>query len=94
MGMSDGTEDGLMDDEIRDALAMTREELLARAAKGEPADVARSDPRRGDATASRPGVIAMDSDFTSIVIEQGRFQKGHFEDRRPVRVKRPSVTIR
>jgi hypothetical protein len=87
-------EDGLMDDETRDALAMTREELLARAAKGEPADVARSDPRRGDATASRPGVITMESDVTSIVIQEARFQKGHFEDRRPVKVKRPSVTIR
>jgi hypothetical protein len=91
--MSDGMEDGLMDDEIRDALAMTREELLARAAKGEPADVASSAPRRGDATPSRPGVITMNSDVTSIVIQQGRFQKGHFEDRRPVKVKRPSVTI-
>jgi hypothetical protein len=92
--MSDGMEDGLMDEETRDALAMTREELLARAAKGEPADVARSASRRGDATASRPGVITMESDVTSIVIQQGRFQKGHFEDRRPVKVKRPSVTIR
>ena len=83
-----------MDDEIRDALEMTRDELLARAAKGEPADVARSAPRKGDATASRPGVIAMESDVTSVVIQQGRFEKGHFEDRRPVKVKRPSVTIR
>jgi hypothetical protein len=87
-------EDSLMDDELRDALAMTKEELLARAAKGEPADVARSAPRRSDATASRPGVITMESDVSSIVIQQGSFQKGHFEDRRPVEVKRPSVTIR
>lgn len=89
MGMSDGMEDGLMDDEIRDALKMTKDELLARAAKGEPADVARSDPRRRDATAPGSGAITMESDVGSIVIEQG-----HFEDGRFVRMERPSVTIR
>jgi hypothetical protein len=87
--MSDSMEDRLMDDEIRDALKMTKEELLARATKGEPADVARSDPRRRDATASQPGSITVESDVSSIVIEQG-----HFEDHRVVRVERPSVTIR
>jgi hypothetical protein len=92
--MSDGMEDGLMDDEIRDALKLTKEELLARAAKGEPADVARSDPRRRDSTASQPGVITMEMDVTSIVIGDFHLKTGHFEDRRPVKVERPEVTIR
>jgi hypothetical protein len=89
MGMSDGVEDGLMDDEIRDALKLTKEELLARAASGEPADVARSAPRRRGATALQSGAITMESDISSIVIEQG-----HFEDNRVVKVERPSVTVR
>jgi hypothetical protein len=92
--MSDGMEDGLMDDEIRDALKMTKDELLARAAKGEPADVARSAPRRRDSTTARPGVIAMEWDVSSIIIEKEHFQRGHFEDRRPMKVARPTVTIR
>lgn len=78
-----------MDDEMRAALEMTKEELLARAAKGEPADVARSAPSRHDATAAQPGAIAMESDVSSIVIEHG-----HFEDHRVVKVERPSVTVR
>ena len=35
-----------MDKEEREALEMTKDELLARAAKGEPADVARKKPAR------------------------------------------------
>jgi hypothetical protein len=90
MGMSDGMEDGLMDDEIRSALEMTKDELLARAAKGEPAHVARSDPRGSDfAALLESGVITMESDVSSIVIEQG-----YFGDHRVVKVERPSVTVR
>jgi hypothetical protein len=86
--MSDGMEDGLMDDEIRDALKLTKEELLARAAKGRPARVARSDPRRRGVTAPQTGVITMELDVSSIVIQQG-----HFEDHRVVKMERPSVTV-
>jgi hypothetical protein len=93
--MSDGMEDRLMDDEIRSALEMTKEELLARAAKGEPARVARSDPRSSDFVAlERAGIVRVTSDVDSITVEDVHLQEGHFEDRRPVEVKRPSVTIR
>jgi len=84
-----------MDDEIRSALEMTKEELLARAAKGEPARVARSDPRRSDfAALVQAGLIRVTSDVGSIEIEDVHLQKGHFEDRRPMKVEPPAVTIR
>jgi hypothetical protein len=82
--MSNGMEDGLMDDEIRDALEMTREELLARAEKGEPARVARSDPRK---RASTSGAVTMVFDISSIVIQQGHFEGPAVE------MKPPSVTV-
>ena len=88
MGVSDGMEDGLMDDEIRDALAMTKEELLARAAKGEPADVARSNPRERTSTASESGAIRIYLDVSSIVV-----RRGHLDEQRSVRMEPPSVTI-
>jgi hypothetical protein len=38
--------------------------------------------------------LTMELDVSSIVVQGGYFQSGHFEDRRPVEMKRPSVTIR
>ena len=86
MGMSDSMED-MMDDEIREALALSKDDLLVRAAEGEPAQVARSDPRRGVDAA--PNAIKVGHGVRTIVI-----RRGHFEDQRSVRVARPSVTIR
>jgi hypothetical protein len=86
MGMSDSMED-MTDDEIREALALSRADLLARAAEGEPAQVAHSDPRR--AVDAGPQAIKVGRDVRTIVIRQG-----HFEDQRSVKVARPSVTIR
>jgi hypothetical protein len=84
--MSDGMED-MMDDEIREALALSKDDLLARAAEGEPAQVARSDPRR--AVGAVPRAIRVDRGVRTIVIRQG-----NFEDQRSVKVAQPSVTIR
>ena len=84
--MSDGMED-MMDDEIREALALSKDGLLARAAEGESAQLARSDPRRAMDPASR--AIRIDRNIRTIVIRQG-----HFEDQRLVKVGQSSVTIR
>jgi len=46
-----------MDNEARDALEMTKEELMARAAAGEPADVARIVIRDCRFTGSSDGAI-------------------------------------
>ena len=77
----------LMDDEIRSALELTKEELLDRAAKGEPARVARSDPRRRTSTAPEAGAITMELDLGSIVIEAANLEG------RSVRLRPPSVTV-
>ncbi len=86
MGMSDSMED-MMDDEIREALALSKDDLLARAAEGKPAQVARSDPRR--AVSADAQAIKVSRGVRTIVI-----RRGHFEDQRSVKVARPSVTIR
>jgi hypothetical protein len=83
--MSDSMED-MMDDEIREALALSKDDLLGRAAEGEPAQVARSDPRRVDAA---PQAIKVGRGVRTIVIRQG-----HFENQRSMKVAPPSVTIR
>jgi hypothetical protein len=87
MGMSDGMEDRLMDDEIRSALELTKEELLDRAAKGEPARVARSDPRRRAPASGAAGAITMESDLGSIVIKAANIEG------RAVKLRPPSVTV-
>jgi hypothetical protein len=84
--MSDSMED-MMDDEIREALALSKDDLLARAAEGEPAQVARSDP--GRAVDAAVQAIKVGRGVRTIVI-----RRGHFEDQRSLKVARPSVTIR
>lgn len=46
MGVSDRMEDGMMDDEAREALDLSKVDLLRMAEHGRPARVAREAPRR------------------------------------------------